>query len=226
MVEKTAKHILLVEGEADKSFFEMVCKNMGLRPRIKVTPPKDIGGTHNSKEAVFNHLPNQLGSLVDEGTELTRLSVIVDADSEDNGGGYNHAIERVAKIVAPYGFTLKPNPIAGVLFEHDDGLADFGLWVMPNNGKEGMIEDWIKSCIHSDEHELFTHAQEVVGTLPQTKFQPIHISKAEVATWLAWQKQPGHGLYRIVEDELIDTDSVPYNELSAWLNHIYNSDDE
>lgn len=220
-----SKRILLVEGEADKSFFKEICITLELHTSVEVAPPKDVGGTHNTKEGVFNHLPNLLNQLGD--AEVTHLVVVVDADSTVNGGGYERAINRVIEIVEPYGFTLKSDKlVAGVIFEHDDGLADFGLWVMPNNGKEGMLEDWIKSCIHSDEHELFTHAQEAVDTLPQTKFKSIHISKAEVATWLAWQKQPGHGLYRIVKDELIDTDSASHKELSAWLNHIYSSGDE
>jgi hypothetical protein len=55
---------------------------------------------------------------------------------------------------------------------------------------------------------------------------PIHRSKAEVATWLAWQKQPGHGLYRVVEDQLIDMDSELFLELKDWLTHIYSSEDK
>jgi len=128
--------------------------------------------------------------------------------------------------VEPYGFTLIPDPVAGVIFKHDDGLADFGLWVMPNNCDEGMLEDWIKDCVHSNEHNLFTHAEEVVGDLSPPKFKPIHRSKAEVATWLAWQKKPGHGLYHAVEEQLIDTNSEMFKELSDWLNHIYGSEDE
>ena len=210
---------LLVEGEADRSFFEAVCKTLGLHDLVTVAPPKDIGGSHNSKEGVFNLLHTLLNQLDD--AQITRLAVVVDADSEDNGGGYQCAIDEVTKIVESHGFTLRSNPIAGVLFQHDDGLADFGLWVMPNNGDEGMLEDWIKSCVQSKEHKLFTHAKEVVGELSPPKFKPIHRSKAEVATWLAWQKQPGHGLYRAVEDQLIDTNSALFKELRFWLNQVY-----
>ena len=214
---------LLVEGEADRSFFEVVCKTLGLHTNVTVAPPKDIGGSHNTKEGVFNLLPDLINQL-DDG-QIARLAVVVDADSEDNGGGYQSVIDRVAKIVEWNGFTLASNPVAGVLFQHDDGLADFGLWVMPNNCDEGMLEDWIKSCVHSDEYKLFAHAETVVDTLPQIKFKSIHISKAEVATWLAWQKQPGHGLYRAVEDQLIDMDSKLFLELKDWLTHIYSSED-
>jgi len=223
MAMAMADRKLLVEGEVDRSFFEEVCKTLGLHEIVTVAPPKDIGGSHNSKEGVFNLLPNLLNQLGD--AQITRLAVVVDADSEDNGGGYHRAIDRVTEIVEPYGFTLRPNSVGGIIFQHNDGLADFGLWVMPNNYDEGMLEDWIKRCVHSNENKLFTHAQEVVDTLPLTKFKPIHISKAEVATWLAWQKQPGHGLYRAVEDQLIDMDSKLFLELKDWLTHIYSSED-
>jgi len=214
-----ADRVLLVEGEADRSFFVEVCRTLDLHTTVIVAAPKDVGGSHNTKEGVFNHLPTQLKQLGD--ASIKRLAVVVDADSEDNGGGYKHVIDRVVKIVTSYGFTMASNPVGGVLFQHDDGLADFGLWVMPNNCDDGMLEDWIKSCVHENEHELFEHAETVVDTLPQTKFKAIHISKAEVATWLAWQKQPGHGLYRAVEDQLIDTNSALFKELSIWLTHIY-----
>jgi len=87
-------HILLVESESDRSFFKEVCKTLGLHSNVKVAPPKDVGGSYNTKEGVFNHLPVLLNQLGD--ASITRLAVVVDDDSEDNGGGYNLAIDRVA----------------------------------------------------------------------------------------------------------------------------------
>jgi hypothetical protein len=46
-------------------------------------------------------------------------------------------------------------------------------------------------------------------------------SKAEVATWLAWQKRPGHGLDSAVREGLLDTGSHGYLQLVAWLNQIF-----
>ena len=220
MATKSNDRILLVEGEADRAFFEQICRVLELDTSVTVAPPKGLAGTHNTKEGVFNYLPILLGQLADGG--ITRLAVVVDADNAANGGGYKLAINRVEKIVAPYGFSLAAHTVGGVVFQHNDGLADFGLWVMPNNADEGMLEDWIKQSIHPDEQGLFSHAETVVAALPHPlKFKPIHRSKAEVATWLAWQKQPGHGLYRSVEDGLINLDSIHYKNLISWLGHIF-----
>ena len=193
MARARVARILLVEGEADRAFFEQICRNIGLDTSIRVAPPKDLAGSHNTKEGVFNHLPVLLAQLADG--QITRLAVVVDADNTINGGGYSSAIDRMSKIVAPFGFLQATDTTVGILFKHGDGLADFGFWVMPNNADEGMLEDWIKQSIHPDEKGLFGHAESVVSALPQPqKFKAIHRSKAEVATWLAWQKQPGMAL--------------------------------
>ena len=220
MAMASTERVLLVEGEADRAFFERICGEVGLDTSVTIAPPKELAGSHNTKEGVFNHLPVLLDQLADG--QITRLAVIVDADSAENGGGYQRAINRVEKIVLPYGFVLATNTIGGIIFQHNDGLADFGLWVMPNNADEGMLEDWIKQCIHPDEQDLFAHAEAMVAALPQPpKFKPIHRSKAEIATWLAWQKQPGHGTYRAVEDGLINTIGIHYTNLTTWLGHVY-----
>jgi hypothetical protein len=215
-----SERILLVEGEADRAFYEQMCKMLELNPSIKVAPPKILGGTHNTKEGVFNHLPVLLSQLADG--QLAQLAIAVDADSEAHGGGYSRTVSRVEEIIEPFGFTPLSNNGSGTVFQHNDGLADFGVWTMPNNQDEGMLEDWIKHCVHPDEEGLFSHAATVVAALPQPrKFKPIHQSKAEVATWLAWQKAPGHGLYAAVEDQLLDTQCPSFLSLSNWLRRIF-----
>ena len=214
--------ILLVEGETDRSFFCEVLNKLNLQVAVKVAPPRDLGGSHNTKEGVFNYLPTLLNQFPD-GT-LVNLAVVVDADSEPNGG-YQRTLERVTRIVSPLRYSLSSEPIGGLIYKHEDGLGDFGLWIMPDNTQEGMLEDWLKQCIHPNEQALFNHAVSVVGELPfPPKFREIHKTKAEVSTWMAWQKKPGHGLYRAIEDNLLDTDSLLYQKLINWLRHIYSPD--
>ena len=69
---------------------------------------------------------------------------------------------------------------------------------------------------------MLSHAEATVAALqPPLKFKALHRCKAEVATWLAWQKQPGHGMYRAVEDGLLDRNSDNFKKLEAWMNHVY-----
>jgi len=216
-----SKKVLLVEGDSDKSFFEKICKNLSLGTSVQVAPPKDLGGMRNSKEGVFNLLATLLSQL-DDGT-FTHIAAIVDSDYIKYGQGYQKTIERISTILDPLGFTLKESESTqnGLCFKHSDGLADFGLWIMPDNQNEGMLEDWIKSCIKEDESPLFQQASDAVGSLSDPKFKDHLAAKAEVATWLAWQEKPGHGLYAVLKDDLLDNTRPLFQDMEQWLKAIY-----
>jgi len=92
---------------------------------------------------------------------------------------------------------------------------------MPDNQNEGMLEDWIKSCIKEDESPLFQKASVAVSSLSNPKFKEHITSKAEVATWLAWQKNPGHGLYGTLNANLLDNTHPLFQALEQWLKAIY-----
>lgn len=215
--------ILLVEGDSDKYFFEKICKNLSLNTSVKVAPPKDLGGSHNSKQGALNHLSILLPQFSDG--LLRHLALIVDADySASNGLGCQKTIEQVSAIVHPFGFELKDTESNqnGLYFKHSDGFSDLGLWVMPDNQREGMLEDWIKGCVKDDEQRLFQQASEAVQNIPTPKFKSHLHTKAEVATWLAWQKQPGHGLYGAIKDNLLNSENRSFIKLERWLQKIFN----
>lgn len=222
-----SSHVLLVEGEGDRGFFDQVCRSLALNPAIKVAPPKDYQADYeeplrNSKQGVLNLLDDLLNELLDEVAPTKRLAVIVDADhKQEQGLGYQKTIEQVSKIAADYDFTLAENQANGLYFKHSDGLAEFGLWVMPNNRTDGMLEDFIKTCVTPNEQSLFDHAVQIVQNIPNPKFKPHHNSKAQVATWLAWQKPPGHGLYYSVKDDLLNTNHALFQEMEQWLKKIF-----
>jgi len=218
-------NILVVEGTSDQTFFERLCDALGLSATVKVAPPRALqAGAHNSKQGVFNYLPTLLRQL-DDG-EVRRLGVVVDADSPPNGG-FAPTQALATRTLAPFGYSLKTGQPAGLVYAHDDGLADVGVWVMPDNQNTGMLEDWAKQCLHRQEHALFAHALESVQTLPEPpKFKPLQRSKAEVATWLAWQARPGHGLDRAIDDGLFDLESHGYRQLCAWLQQVFPAEDQ
>ncbi|MBE0435562.1 MAG: hypothetical protein IBX56_07130 [Methylomicrobium sp.] len=213
-----SKKILIVEGDADKSFFEKVSRKLSINASVKV--PKDLRGNRNSKEGVFEQLKLHLPQL--NGGAYSHIAIVVDADYRQyHGLGYQATIDRVSEIVHPYDFELVQNSVHGIRFKNTEGLADFGLWIMPDNRQEGMLEDFIKRCIKESEQALFQQAMKAVQQISKPKFSEHLTTKAEVATWLAWQKQPGHGLYGAINDELLDIDSALFNELKQWLLRVF-----
>lgn len=154
----STKNILLVEGEADRGFFEALCRLLSIPADVRVATPKDTGGAHNTKEGVLSHLTKVLLPQLQDG-QLERIGVVVDADRVVHGSGYPVTLQRFTDVLAHDGYQPSPTGATGLVFIHQDGLADLGLWIMPNNADEGILEDWIKHCLSPVEVGLYQHGE-------------------------------------------------------------------
>lgn len=217
-------NLLLVEGTSDQLFFRALCKTLGLdtRTTVKVAPPRELqASAFNTKQGVLNHLPVLLRQL-DDG-QLRHLGVVIDADSPPDGG-FPATRDRITRDLAGFGYSLKPEHphSAGLLFAHDDGLPDIGVWVMPDNSGDGTLENWVRRSLHEGEQPLFDHACAVVNALPQPhRFRPTQRAKAEMATWLAWQSRPGFGIDQVITSGLLDPDGPDGRPLRDWLLAVF-----
>lgn len=217
----SSKNILLVEGEADRGFFEAFCRLSQVSVDVRVATSKDTGGSHNTKEGVLSHLTSVLLPQLQDG-QLTRIGVVVDADRVKHGSGFSVTLQRFTDALSKGAYQRSQSAAAGLIFKHSDGLSDLGLWIMPNNLEDGMLEDWIKQCVSSSESGLFCHASYSIDGIPGTpKFQPWNRTKAEVATWLAWQKKPEHGLYNAAQPALLNAEAPLFTQLQKWLRHVF-----
>ncbi len=213
--------LLLVEGEADRAFFEMLCRSNTILAGVRVAPPVEVGGRKNTKQGILNMLETLINDLNDG--RLQALAIVVDADRISDGGGFSNTIKQITQKVASLGYDRSPQVLAtgGLLYQHNDGLPDFGVWVMPDNAAEGMLEDWIKQTVSLTEQPLLIEAKNTVASLTAPKFKTVRLSKAEVATWLAWQEKPGEGLYYAIEGQLLDVAAPLYTGLVNWLKAVF-----
>jgi len=223
------KNILLVEGSNDKAFFERICKKHGLNYTVKVSNPVDFvpsdKGGFNSKQGVINSLETLLPLLEDEDSAFNKIAIILDADiTGDNNGGFSKTISQVEGKAVDFKYNKHSHCNPGIELKHTDkNMHALGVWVMPDNKSDGTIEDWIKNKIIESERQLFDHACKVVSNLPVTKFSDNSIAKAELATWLSWQNQPGRTVAYTLKDgnELIDINDVKYKGLIDWLTNFF-----
>ncbi|WP_150125238.1 DUF3226 domain-containing protein [Aquaspirillum sp. LM1] len=215
------KNLLIVEGTTDASFFKELCKTLGLGVSVIVATPKEIGGAFNSKTDVFKALSDHLEQIND--SKIERIAIVVDADAKEHNQGASYTKLCVAEIAKKHGFTLPESDAKnGCLFPHEDGLNPFGLWIMSNHDNEGALEDWLSLCISREQKSLFEYAKTCVDALPeQPLFKPLHQAKANIATWLAWQKKPGQGLYHCIEAGLLDETAQQYQALVSWLRAVF-----
>ena len=116
-------------------------KTLNLQVAVKVAPPKELGGLTTLNKACSIIYQSCL-TIPDGG--LVNLAVVVDADTAPNGG-YQRTLRacKSNRDTTPLQ-SVKADPIGGLIYKHEDGLADFGLWIMPDNTQEGMLEDWLE----------------------------------------------------------------------------------
>ena len=222
----SAHNVLLVEGEADRGFFEALCKRWHLAVLVKVSTPRDAGQAKDTKQAAFEALEKSYLPQLADG-QIERLAIAVDADQHANGGGFVRTLNQLTQRLTPAGYQQRAGSGAGgFLFAHNDGLNDLGAWVMPNNADDGMLEDWIQLNLHPGEAALMQHAKTSIDQIPGgPKFKPLRRSKAEVATWLAWQSEPDHGLWQVAKSDLLDDAAPQLQALKAWLMRVFPASD-
>jgi hypothetical protein len=216
-----ADKILLVEGIDDSTFYVAICRERNLRS-VEIKTPKSGGAPFHGKTNLIHILPIFLQQL-DDGS-ITNIGVVVDADYEQHHGlGFGGTLAKIREKVVAHGFRNEERlATGGLLFEHTDGLAPFGAWIMPDNKRDGMLEDFVKDSISAGiQTKLYSHASDVVGKLKQPLFKDFHRSKAEVATWLSWQEIPGSRIESVVGNHLIDLKSPGCEAFAFWLHRVF-----
>ena len=159
-------NILLVEAESDRGLFEQILKKLAIDTKIQVACPKDFDPKNwNTKQAVLAQTVILLKTKTDNDF---RLAVVVDADyPADHSLGLQKTLAKFKEKIADEGYALSTENSnhSGFIFTHNDGLTNIGLWVMPDNNNNGMLEHWIKNCVSNEEQALFDLACSTVTDL-------------------------------------------------------------
>lgn len=149
------------------------------------------------------------------------LGIIVDADIHAAGRW-----QRIRQILVDEGYENLPEtcPDSGLIVSTNDILPRFGLWIMPNNREEGIIESFIRQLIH-EKDQLQPEIDFVLNLLQAKKlrlFTDVHRPKAFIRTWLAWQERPEMSFGVAVSKILLATDAELCQRFVNWLNQLFN----
>ncbi len=113
-------------------------------------------------------------------------------------------------------------PANGFIGESAQFKARVGVWLMPDNVRDGKLEDFLKTLI--EEHDpLIVHA-EASTQLAKEKgaaFSEIDKIKAIIHAWLAWQKEPGLPYGLAVKAKYFRHDSPTAAVFVEWFKTLY-----
>ena len=97
-----------------------------------------------------------------------------------------------------------------------------GVWLTPDNEREGTLEHFLETLI-ADEDDLFAHAQESTRKAKHrsAQFAESHFDKAALHAWLAWRKNPGLPYGSAIRARFFRDDGETAERFAAWCRRLY-----
>lgn len=201
---------LYVEGPDDRHVMYSLMARYDLAGVCTVEPKE---GITNLLEALRVQLKAR-----DEDIPLERLGIIVDADT-------NLAARWTAirNILIRSGYTdvpPTPDPMGTII--QQIGRPKIGVWLMPSNDRNGILEDFIRLLVPPGD-TLWPQAEACLSHIAQheRRFSPEQYSKALIHTWLAWQTEPGRPLGQSITARYLDPDAPHAQVLIAWFRRLF-----
>lgn len=201
-----ATNILLVEGTNDWHVINALC--------IHYAVPENFGiNTCGSDDLVFKKLSALLNI---ENKEA--IGVVLDADNPNFDAKWHKFQATLNK--AGIHYDRKPNP-NGTIISATGDHPKIGLWLMPDNRIDGMLEDF---CVLMAESSAIDFAKDCVSSAQEkghASFIPNHRSKAVVHTYLAWQNEPGRPLGQAITAKVLDPHNPLAKTFADWLKKLF-----
>ena len=196
---------LLVEGNDDQHIIWALCERFSISEVFDVI---DCGGIANLYESI---------SLRFKQTNIETVGIIIDADIN-----LNNRWEQIRSLLLNQGFNIPENlPNDGLVLSKDN--IKVGVWIMPSNDTNGMIEDFMTFLVPQND-ELLPIVDATLNEIENrnlNKYSLIHKSKARIHSWLSWQEDPGTPMGLSITKRYLTTDRESCNRLVNWLLRLF-----
>jgi hypothetical protein len=113
-------------------------------------------------------------------------------------------------------------PVEGLILEADNGVR-VGIWMMPDNQLPGMLETFLGYLLPLDTSSLWELAEETIekAKVKGAPFTEYHRDKAQIYSWLAWQKPPGRQLHQAIKERILDPQHPEAQRFVSWFRQLY-----
>ncbi len=204
-------NVLLVEGNDDADVVKHLWRTYTTQRVFEIKNKHGI-------ERVFEETDS---TLVD-GNSDTCLGIIVDADLD-----LNEKWQRVSEILKKAGYdqeNILPTPDPNGTVIKQEFKPKFGVWIMPDNKIErGYLENFLSFLVPEND-ATWEQAKKCIDNLQNKPFirQNVnHTIKAEILTYLAWQKEPGKPFGAAIAERYLLSNVVEAQNFVSWLKRLF-----
>lgn len=193
---------LLVEGNDDMHVIMALCQKFTVAQNFEIIDCKGI-------DKLFTQIPIRLKQ-----SDFETLAIIIDADT-----GIKSRWSTLQSIFSKQGISIPDEiPNDGLILKTNS--LTIGVWIMPNNNLNGMLEDFISFLIPKEDKLLPVANQtlEAIEKAKLNKYIPAHKSKALIHSWLSWQEDPGTPMGLAITKKFLTTQEEICNKFISWLS--------
>jgi len=232
--QNVIKNLLSVRGIVkDDRFPDNDAKNQGL-PKCTKTARKekrlledeeviyivDMGG-YEQMTAVSRKQPHRAIYKSIRESRVSHMAIIIDTDTDLRSRWDSITNQLILSGVEPATIPAVPTSTGSLfLSTQPDRNVKVGVWLMPNNVLQGMLEDFLALLVSTpDQKRLWDYVTKVQAKIPVKSrfFSKVHESKAKVHAWLTWQDEPGRPLGQAVTRTYIDPNHPQVDIFVNWL---------
>jgi hypothetical protein len=219
------ENFLWVEGGDDKG----VCHALLNDCSITSSKKKDFFVANNEPFKIepiggIDNIVKALKTSIKGDAAHNRYGVVVDADTDETNAGLKETWRRLGAVLTEIGYTDIPSvpELDGTILRGNEDLPLMGIWVMPDNKLNGMIEDFI-GFLGPQNDELWPLAIDIVEKVISTKrnFRLSYKSKAYIHTWLAWQEEPGQPMGLAITKKYLDANAEHAQRFVSWIRKLF-----
>lgn len=206
----TGKNILLVEGKDDEHVIYAIRDSYGVdKDSFKIQDKQGIDNLFEGFEV----------NLI-EGSDANKcIGIVIDADTN-----LNSRWQKTVSVLTKAGYQeILPAPDKDGTIIKEDFKPKVGVWIMPDNQIRGMLEDFL-SFLVPEKDKVWEKAVECsaeVLEMEEETFSEIHLSKAQIHAYLAWQKEPGKPFGTSITAKYLQADNPQCEKFVEWLKRLF-----
>ena len=210
-IKESHTYKLLVEGNDDQHVVWALCEKHNVPESFDVIDCESVENVLKAFEVRLKISDNN-----------QRIGIVVDADV--NLKSRWDSIVSILKKTGKYDIATIELPQDGLILEPTDTTyPKVGIWLMPDNNQNGMLEDFMTALATPDD-VLMKKSEEVLTELEKEgiqKYKAVHRSKAKIHTYLAWQDTPGRPMGQAITANILNADSELAVKFANWLKELF-----
>jgi len=149
---------------------------------------------------------------------LRHLGILVDAD-EDVASRWQ-SLRNILGMCGYGAIPTIPDPKGTIV--QQDSQPTVGIWIMPDNQLPGMLEDFCRLLVPDNDLLWEIAAGAVQQAIEQDRrFPELHITKAELHAWLAFQEVPGRPIGQAITKKYLDPEAPHAHHFIQWIRLLF-----